>query len=51
MGLGIKLTVADLEALSEDSRRCELIEGELQVLTQPHWSHRRVFVATDSPFG
>ncbi len=38
----IKLTVADLEALPEDGKRYELIEGELHVSTQPHWIHQRV---------
>jgi Uma2 family endonuclease len=38
----VKLTIADLEALPEDGKRYELIDGELHVSTQPHWFHQRV---------
>lgn len=42
MASAVKLTVADLEALPENGKRYELIEGELYVSTQPHWLHQRV---------
>lgn len=39
----IKLTLADLESLPEDDgNRYELIEGELHVAKQPHWTHQRI---------
>ena len=34
-------TIADLELLSqEEGKRYEIVEGELLVSTQPHWSHQ-----------
>lgn len=34
-------TIADLELLSqEEGKRYEVVEGELLVSTQPHWSHQ-----------
>ena len=38
----VRWTIADLEAFSqEEGKRYEIVEGELFVSTQPHWSHQK----------
>lgn len=38
----IRWTSQDLEAMPEDGKRYEIIDGELYVSTQPHWNHQIV---------
>lgn len=39
-----RFTSADLELMPDDSKRYEIIEGELHVSRRPHWNHQ--FVAS-----
>lgn len=38
----LKLTIKDLEYLTEDEPRYELIDGVLFVTRDPHWQHQKV---------
>src|SRR5438132_1256109 len=42
MTTSLRWTSADLEVLPHDSRRYEIIDGELYVTIQPHWHHQMV---------
>ena len=42
MTTSLRWTSADLEALPNDGKRYEIIDGELYVSRQPHWYHRYV---------
>ncbi len=48
----LRWTSADLEALPDDGKRYEIIDGELYVSKQPHWHHQfvcgRMFALLDS---
>jgi Uma2 family endonuclease len=47
----LRWTSADLEALADDGKRYEIIDGELHMSRQPHWHHQyacgRVFARLD----
>jgi Uma2 family endonuclease len=38
----LRWTSADLETLSDDGKRYEIIDGELHVSKQPHWYHQSI---------
>ena len=40
MDTAVRWTSADLEALPDDGKRYEIIDGELFVSKQPHWDHQ-----------
>jgi Uma2 family endonuclease len=40
----LRWTSADLDLLSENEKRYEIIDGELYVSKQPHWHHQKVCV-------
>jgi Uma2 family endonuclease len=42
MTTSLRWTSRDLEALPDDGKRYEIIEGELHVSRQPHWYHQYV---------
>jgi Uma2 family endonuclease len=42
MTTSLRWTSADLEALPDDGKRYEIIDGELHVSKQPHWHHQKV---------
>ena len=42
MTTALRWTSSDLEALPEDNKRYEIIDGELLVSRQPHWHHQMV---------
>jgi Uma2 family endonuclease len=42
MTISLRWTSADLEALPNDGKRYEIIDGELYVSKQPHWYHQYV---------
>jgi Uma2 family endonuclease len=42
MTSSLRWTSADLEALPDDGKRYEIIDGELYVSKQPHWHHQFV---------
>ena len=52
MSTSLRWTSADLESLSDDGKRYEIIDGELYVSRQPHWNHQyvcgRVFITLQS---
>ncbi|MEM8605317.1 MAG: Uma2 family endonuclease, partial [Cyanobacteria bacterium P01_H01_bin.121] len=41
----LKWTIHDLELFPEDSKRYEIIAGELHVTRAPHWQHQKICVA------
>ncbi|MDQ3665174.1 MAG: Uma2 family endonuclease [Acidobacteriota bacterium] len=42
MTTSLRWTSADLEALPDNGKRYEIIDGELYMSKQPHWHHQRV---------
>lgn len=42
MTTSLRWTSADLEALPENGKRYEIIDGELHVSEHPHWHHQKV---------
>ena len=42
MTTALRWTSSDLEALPQDNKRYEIIDGELLVSRQPHWHHQMV---------
>lgn len=51
MDTALRWTSADLDALPDDGRRYEIIDGELYMSKQPHWHHQytsgRIFALLD----
>src|SRR6266516_6363381 len=43
-GVGRPFSVADLEAMPDDGRRYELIDGELLVTPAPAWAHQEAAI-------
>jgi Uma2 family endonuclease len=48
MTTSTRWTSADLEALPDDGKRYEIIDGELYVSKQPHYYHQRVCVSVSA---
>ena len=52
MSQRVRFTSADLEAMPDDGKRYEIIDGDLYVSRQPHWHHQRacgkLFAALDT---
>ena len=42
MTTSLRMTSVDLEALPDDGKRYEIVDGELYVSKQPHWHHQFV---------
>ncbi len=42
MATSLRWTSADLDALPDDGKRYEIVDGELYVSKQPHWHHQFV---------
>lgn len=42
MTTALRWTSADLDALPDDGKRYEIVDGELYVSKQPHWDHQEV---------
>jgi Uma2 family endonuclease len=45
MASTLRWTSADLDAMPDDGKRYEIIDGELYVSKQPHWHHQHTCVA------
>ena len=42
MAISLRWSSADLDAMPDDCKRYEIVDGELYVPEQPHWHHQVV---------